>query len=119
VAVSGWIAGARFGPPRATQAAAGYDIGVAGKPKPTGRVREFQLVAKEALWEIAPGVMVPAITYNDQVPGPLIRVGTHMTTLAAAGPHQNGALRCYGLWFLLAYQRRLCPRGYEARNTFI
>lgn len=74
VAAGGWIAGTRFGQPQAAQAAAGYDIGDAGKPKPTGQVREFQLVAKEAPWEIAPGVTVPAITYNGQVPGPLIRV---------------------------------------------
>lgn len=59
---------------RAQQAAGGFDLGVAGKPAPTGQVREVQLVAKEAPWEIAPGVSVPAITYNGQVPGPLIRV---------------------------------------------
>jgi YVTN family beta-propeller protein len=52
----------------------GYDIGVAGKPAPTGKVREFNLVAKEADVEIAPGVTVRAITYNGQVPGPTIRV---------------------------------------------
>jgi FtsP/CotA-like multicopper oxidase with cupredoxin domain len=74
VAAGGWVAGTRFGQPQTTQAAVGYDIGVAAKPKPTGQVREFQLVAKEALWEIAPGVTVLAITYNGQVPGPLIRV---------------------------------------------
>lgn len=74
VAAGGWVAGARFGQPQATLAAAGFDIGLAGKPKLTGNVREFQLVAKEAPWEIAPGVSVPAITYNGQVPGPLIRV---------------------------------------------
>jgi len=74
VAAGGWVAGARFSRPDAVQAAAGYDIGVAGKPRPTGQVREFQLVAKEAPWEIAPGVTVSAISYNGQVPGPLIRV---------------------------------------------
>jgi manganese oxidase len=62
-------------PSPATAAPAGHDLGVAvAKPVPTGRVREFQLVAKEAPWEIAPGVTVPAITYNGQVPGPTIRV---------------------------------------------
>ena len=62
VAAGGWVAGARFSRPDAAQAAAGYDIGVAGKPKPTGQIREFQLVAKEVPWEIAPGVTVPAIS---------------------------------------------------------
>ena len=37
-------------------------------------MREFDLVAKEVSWEIAPGVKVPAISYNGQVPGPTIRV---------------------------------------------
>jgi manganese oxidase len=74
VAASGWFAGARFGTTPAAQAATGYDIGLAAKPKPTGKVREFQLVAKEAPWEITPSVTVPAIAHNGQVPGPLIRV---------------------------------------------
>ena len=71
--VAAWFAG-RTSIPSTAQAAAGYDIGVAAKPKPTGKVREFQLVAKEASWDIIKGVSVPAITYNGQVPGPLIRV---------------------------------------------
>jgi manganese oxidase len=68
-----WFAG-RASVPSPAQAAVGYDIGMATQPKPTGTVREFQLVAKQAPWEIAQGVTVPAITYNGQVPGPLIRV---------------------------------------------
>jgi manganese oxidase len=74
VAAGAWSAGAQFGRPQVVAAASGYDIGLATAPKPTGKVREFQLVAKEVPWEIAPGVSVPAITYNGQVPGPLIRV---------------------------------------------
>jgi manganese oxidase len=72
-----WIAGrasGQDGQGAAAPPAAGYDLGVAGKPRPTGQVREFQLVAKEATWELVPGVAVPAITYNGQVPGPTIRV---------------------------------------------
>ncbi len=72
-----WYAGrtgAQINAGRTAQMAAGFDLGTATKPAPTGQVREFQLVAKEADWEIAPGVVVPAITYNGQVPGPLIRV---------------------------------------------
>ena len=77
VAAIAWIAGRAsmpIGDARAAQAASGYDLGIAGKPAPTGQLREFQLVAKEAPWEIAPGVIVPAVSYNGQVPGPLIRV---------------------------------------------
>ena len=59
---------------QAAQESTGYDLGGARKPAANGRVREFTLVSKEAGWEIAPGVTVPAITYNGQVPGPLIRV---------------------------------------------
>lgn len=77
IAVSAWAAGRSSGgatQAQPSQSTAGYDIGVAGRPAPTGRVRAFELVAKQAPWEIAAGVMVPAITYNGQVPGPLIRV---------------------------------------------
>jgi len=47
VAAGGWVAGAYFDQPQAAQAAVGFDIGVATQPRPTGKVREFQLVAKE------------------------------------------------------------------------
>ncbi|MHB9286047.1 multicopper oxidase domain-containing protein [Halobacteriales archaeon Cl-PHB] len=40
----------------------------------TERVREFDLYARKRTIEIAPGVEFPAWTYNDQVPGPTIRV---------------------------------------------
>jgi FtsP/CotA-like multicopper oxidase with cupredoxin domain len=51
-----------------------YDIGAPGTPKPTGKVKEFRLVAREAEITIAPGVKVRAQTYNGTVPGPTIRV---------------------------------------------
>lgn len=44
------------------------------QPVPTGQLREFTLVAQKAPWEIAPGVVVDAFTYNGTVPGPTIRV---------------------------------------------
>jgi len=49
-------------------------LGTGAEIKPTGRIREFQLVAQRATWEIAPGKTVEAITYNGTVPGPTIRV---------------------------------------------
>lgn len=76
-----------------------YDIGAAGKPTPTGTVRAFQLVAKEAAWEIAPGVSVPSFTYNGQVPGPTIRVteeDTLRVTLTNALP-QATSIHWHGL----------------------
>ncbi|MCC6175717.1 MAG: multicopper oxidase domain-containing protein [Chloroflexi bacterium] len=63
-----------IGAARAQAPTTGYDIGVAGKPAPTGQVRNVELVATETSWEISPGVVVPAIAYNGQVPGPTIRV---------------------------------------------
>jgi FtsP/CotA-like multicopper oxidase with cupredoxin domain len=37
-------------------------------------VKVFDLTAREIKWEVAPGQMVNAMAYNDQVPGPQIRV---------------------------------------------
>jgi len=75
--ISAWgigRAGAGTSGSQSRPASTGFDIGVASKPVPTGTLREFQLVAQEAMWEIAPGVPVAALTYNGQTPGPLIRV---------------------------------------------
>ena len=63
-----------IGAAQAQAPTAGYDIGVAGKTSPTGQVRSYELVASETSWEIAPGIVAPAIAYNGQVPGPTIRV---------------------------------------------
>lgn len=52
----------------------GVDLGGVRQPEPTGEVKEFDLVAREAPWEIAPGVTVNAMTFNGTVPGPTIRV---------------------------------------------
>ena len=40
----------------------------------TGNVKEFELEVKEVDWEITPGVVVKAVTYNGRVPGPTIEV---------------------------------------------
>lgn len=46
----------------------------ANQIRPTGKIKQYVLEAKEADWEIMPGVVVKAITYNGQVPGPTIDV---------------------------------------------
>lgn len=53
---------------------AGAEPAKAPEVEPTGEVREFHLTAEPAQWEIAPGVVVDAWTYNGQVPGPELRV---------------------------------------------
>lgn len=60
-------------------AAAGTALGGSGLLTPrwaagTEEVREIELVAKEVRWELAPGKVIKALTYNGQVPGPTLRV---------------------------------------------
>jgi manganese oxidase len=43
-------------------------------PKVVDGVKVFELTAKKIQWETEPGHLVEAWTYNDQVPGPQIRV---------------------------------------------
>ena len=43
-------------------------------PEVTGKVREYEIVAAPARWEVIPGVAAEAYAYNGQVPGPTIRV---------------------------------------------
>lgn len=43
-------------------------------PRTEGRVKVFELTAKKIRWETEPNKMVEAWSYNDQVPGPQIRV---------------------------------------------
>src|SRR3990167_6606790 len=49
-------------------------LGVVGAQLDRPKVKEFHLVAKEATWEILPGILVQALTFNGQTPGPSIRV---------------------------------------------
>ena len=37
-------------------------------------VREFELTCEKIRWEVTPGVIVDALSYNGQIPGPIIRV---------------------------------------------
>lgn len=48
--------------------------GIPASMAPGGQVREFRLDVKLARWEIAPGIVTDAWTYNGQVPGPELRV---------------------------------------------
>ena len=43
-------------------------------PPPTGQLREYELVAAPTRWEVLPGVVADAYAYNNQTPGPEIRV---------------------------------------------
>jgi manganese oxidase len=43
-------------------------------PRMDGRVKVFEITAREIQWEVEPGKRVKAWAYNDQVPGPQIRV---------------------------------------------
>lgn len=44
------------------------------QPKVGGGVKVFEVTAKEIDWEVTPGVRRKAMAYNNQVPGPTIRV---------------------------------------------
>jgi FtsP/CotA-like multicopper oxidase with cupredoxin domain len=44
------------------------------QPRMEGSVKVYDLVARKIQWEVEPGRMVEAWAYNDQVPGPMIRV---------------------------------------------
>ena len=44
------------------------------KPRVVNGVKVYDLTAKKIRWETAPGQTVEAWAYNDQVPGPQIRV---------------------------------------------
>ncbi len=47
--------------------------GATEHPGPGG-VREIHLEAREVRWELAPGKVIRAMAYNDQIPGPEIRL---------------------------------------------
>ncbi|MDP3064889.1 MAG: copper oxidase [Chloroflexota bacterium] len=49
-------------------------LGGTGPVKPTGKLKEFTLVARQAQWELLPGLTTTADTFNGTVPGPTIRV---------------------------------------------
>ncbi len=42
--------------------------------RPTGQTRQFDITVSETDWELLPGVVTRAVTFNATVPGPTIRV---------------------------------------------
>jgi len=72
-------------------------------PYAPGRVREYTLTASDREIEVAPGVFFPAWTYNETVPGPVIRAtegdtlrvhfingGSHSHSIHFHGIHPTG-----------------------------
>src|SRR5688500_3575299 len=83
--------GGTMGPHDTTSAAAamdeahekgvkGFPARTAGKgnqllaPRMDGNVKVYELTAKKIRWEVEPGRMIEAWAYNEQIPGPQIRV---------------------------------------------
>ena len=62
-------------------------------------VKVFELTARKIQWETAPGQMVEAWAYNDQVPGPQIRVreGDHVQVVLHNKLDQSTAIHFHGL----------------------
>lgn len=68
-------------------------------PRMDGGVKVFELTAREIQWEVAPGQRVPAMAYNDQVPGPQIRVreGDHVRIVLKNELSESTAIHFHGL----------------------
>jgi FtsP/CotA-like multicopper oxidase with cupredoxin domain len=100
--------------PRATADAmdAMHEKGIKAFPAPTkgkgnqllapilvAGVKVFELTARETRWEVAPGQTVAAMAYNDQVPGPQIRVreGDRVRVVLKNELKQSTAIHFHGL----------------------
>jgi FtsP/CotA-like multicopper oxidase with cupredoxin domain len=68
-------------------------------PKMDGKVKVYELTAREIDWEVAPGQKVKAMAYNDQVPGPQIRVreGDRVRVILKNELSQSTAMHFHGL----------------------
>jgi FtsP/CotA-like multicopper oxidase with cupredoxin domain len=68
-------------------------------PTIVGGVKIFELTAREIQWEVAPGQMVPAMAFNDQVPGPQLRVreGDRVRVILRNELTQSTAIHFHGL----------------------
>ncbi len=75
--VLGLALGGVFGLGRGWMTARGAPADIQPPPRtmlPGGEVREYRLVVRPGKWEIAPGTVIDAWTYNGLVPGPELRV---------------------------------------------
>jgi FtsP/CotA-like multicopper oxidase with cupredoxin domain len=59
---------------KSTMSSAASAMGQLGAQLAQPQVKEFHLIAKEGQWELVPGAIVTALLFNDQLPGPTIRV---------------------------------------------
>jgi FtsP/CotA-like multicopper oxidase with cupredoxin domain len=68
-------------------------------PTMDGKVKVFELTAREITWEVAPEQTVKAMAYNDQVPGPQIRVkeGDRVRIVLKNDLTQSTAMHFHGL----------------------
>ena len=68
-------------------------------PKMDGKVKVYELTAREITWEVAPDHTVKAMAYNDQVPGPQIRVkeGDRVRVILKNELTQSTAMHFHGL----------------------
>jgi FtsP/CotA-like multicopper oxidase with cupredoxin domain len=68
-------------------------------PKLVGGVKVFELTCTEMQWEVEPGKFVAARAYNEQVPGPLIRVteGDRVRIVVKNGMTESTAVHFHGL----------------------
>ena len=64
-----------------------------------GGVKEFDLTAESVQWEVAPGKVIAAMTYNGTVPGPTIHVavGDHVQVVLSNKLTEPTALHIHGL----------------------
>jgi FtsP/CotA-like multicopper oxidase with cupredoxin domain len=69
------------------------------EPRLEKGVKVFELTAREIQWEVAPGQRVPAMAYNDQVPGPQIRVrnGDRVRIVLKNEMTESTAMHLHGL----------------------
>ena len=68
-------------------------------PKVVGGVKVFELTCREIDWEVTPGQKARALAYNDQVPGPMIRVteGDRVRIVLHNRLNESTAIHFHGL----------------------
>jgi FtsP/CotA-like multicopper oxidase with cupredoxin domain len=68
-------------------------------PTMAGNVKVFELTAREIQWQVSPDLQVKAMAYNDQVPGPQIRVreGDRVRVILHNELTQSTAIHFHGM----------------------